>query len=189
MVLVVLGCSVALTVFSDDGAKDSLWVVWRSGKTDSLRIEAMTELINDHYLYQHPDSAGLLASELQRFGERVNNATATFNGLRLKGTSAIMKSDFVAARSFLEKSYTLAVQLNDLQKQASVLRLIGVTLYYTASYSSAVSYLSRSLEISEKLGDMNEIADNLTTIGVIYHMQKDYQRAVDYHLRAVKIDE
>jgi adenylate cyclase len=189
LALVVLGCLLALTVFSGDGAKDSLWVVWRSGNSDSLRIEAVTELINEYYLYQNPDSADLLASDLQRFGEKVNNATATFNGLRLKGTSAIMKSDFIAARAFLEKSYTLSVQLNDLQKQASVLRLIGVTLYYTGNYSSAVSYLSRSLEISEKLGDMNEIGDNLTTIGVIYHIQKDFQRAVDYHLRAVKIGE
>ncbi len=88
------------------------------------------------------------------------------------------------------KSLEIAIEQNDLQKQAKILKNIGsVYLLKLINYNKALEFYNKSLNISIKANDKNAMAACYNNIGVTYNRMGQYDKAIENQLFQLKINE
>ncbi len=91
---------------------------------------------------------------------------------------------------FYNKSLEIAIEQNDLQKQAEVLKKIGtVYLIKLVNYNKALEFYNKALEICKKANDKNVMAACYNNIGVTYNRMGQYDKAIENQLYQLKINE
>ena len=89
-------------------------------------------------------------------------------------------SDYNRAKSFWEKSLTLAQEVGDKQGEGRILNNIGQNYHTQGNYVLALDYLKRGLRINQQTGDVTGEATTLNNLAVIAIQQKDYILALNY---------
>lgn len=169
---------------------DSLWNIWQDeSQTIPKRASAFKSYIWRGFLFTDPDSAFVLAQELQRFGESHQYEKAEAFGYRLMGVSQHMKSDYPRALDYLLQGLKMHEALGEERLVSFTLGNIGSVYFEQGDYEKALDYQFRGLKIKEELEDRKGIASSLTNIGNAYYMQEDFSKALEYYQRSLIIKE
>ena len=190
LVLLILALLASKPASAQQPNLDSLYTLWQDpAKADSVRANAYSIYIQFGFLYSNPDTAAILADELIAFGEKHAYPKAQALGLRTKGGSYWLRSDYPKALDYYTRSLKIEEQLGDQKGISFLLHNVGAVYNAQGDYPKALDYYTRSLKISEQLGDQKGINFSLNNIGTIYYFQGDYHKALDYYTRSLKISE
>ena len=190
LVLLILALLASKPASAQQPNLDSLYTLWQDpAKADSVRANAYSIYIQFGFLYSNPDTAAILADELIAFGEKHAYPKAQALGLRTKGGSYWLRSDYPKALDYYTRSLKIEEQLGDQKGISFLLHNVGAVYNAQGDYPKALDYYTRSLKISEQLGDQKGINFSLNNIGTIYYFQGDYHKALDYYTRSLKIKE
>ncbi len=80
-----------------------------------------------------------------------------------------------------------AVQMNDIDNQASIMNNMGECYLFMNRNSLALDYTQKSLEIRRKLNQTEKVGLSLTNITRIYNNLGEYERGLEYGLQALEI--
>jgi class 3 adenylate cyclase/Tfp pilus assembly protein PilF len=169
---------------------DSLWSVWLDETaSDSCRADAMKLISWNGYLYSQPDSAFYFAQLLYDFSKERDMKGQMARALNTQGVSWYVRSDYIKAMDYYQRSLRITEKMGDKRRMASVLNNIGLIYSRTGYNPKALQYYQRSLRIYEDIHDSSRIAAMLNNIGVICVDQGDYPMAMEYFQQCLDISE
>ncbi len=100
------------------------------------------------------------------------------------GTLYAQQQNFVAALPFYEKSFALAQQQQDNQRESRAALNIGNIHLIEERWGKAVDYYMKSGALKEKVGDEAGLAILHNNIAAIYKDQERYQESLDYYKKS-----
>jgi len=130
-------------------------------------LERITEMLYEAYVLVHRGKAG-----------------AAFNKI---GRIYRAKSDFAAARAFLDRGLSLFKAAKDIRGVASSLDDLGDMARRQGNLDRAFRMVNESLELRRKIGDQRSIAVSLVNLGHIETSRASYREAARYYEEALKI--
>ena len=138
--------------------KDSLYNVWYNIKlSDSTRFEAISNLIQVHYLYKKTDSALVLGKQMLDLAEKKKIIEFEIEANALIGKIYFELKDFSAGEKIYNKGLELAKTTKDSFLYAEKLFDLGYMYSKYENYTNAFKTLQKSEKIYRKLGDgLNE---------------------------------
>ncbi|MGB5363052.1 MAG: tetratricopeptide repeat protein, partial [Aureibaculum sp.] len=110
---------------------------------------------------------------------------STLNALSLE----VLKENILESKTYSEKAYELATQLDFKKGKAYSLKNIGLAAYYQGDYLKVLDYWTQSLESFEAIHDTLGIAKLVNNLGAVYYSQGSHPKALDYYLRSLKLSE
>jgi len=146
-------------------------------------------ITKEGYLNSKPDSAFYFAQVLYDFAEKRGLKKEMAWALRNQGVSFYLRSDFVKALDFYERSLNLYDEIADKIGIASALNNIGNIYMIKSDFPKDLDFYRRSLQIKEEFSDKRGMANPLHNIGSAYFYMGDYPKALDYYRRSLKIKE
>ncbi len=175
-------CSLAIN-------KDSLWSVWNNSETpDTLKLQAMSKLAKQGYVFTDPDSSILCGELLFNEATKTNSIKYQADARNTQGIAYAIQGQF----SFAIQKYMEALKFFEKSKneggQASTLNNIGVLYSDMGDLDKSLDHYERSLAIKEKLGDSLGMASTINNIGVIYKGKNDFEKALEYYQRCYNIE-
>ncbi len=135
----------------------------------------------------NPDSAITLATNLLISSQHTDDLQLTMQAELLLGYSYYSNNQFDKALQHLNKSLSVAQQLENNEFIALTLNRIGNTYQLQGLYAQAMHAYKEALTINQELNDRREIARTLVNIGTVNSMYGNYQRSIDNFLRALSI--
>lgn len=169
---------------------DSLWGVWQdTNLPDTVRAQAFKDYIAKGYLYRKPDSARILAAELQNFATQVGDTVWIADAKFLKGIAFFVKGDFVQALKIYEECYKSWERVDDkvhLAKAANALAVVNTQL---GDYQTAINYYHKALRMREQSGDSSGVSSILMNMGLLYKEQGEYHKAIEIFDKGLLIAE
>lgn len=170
-------------------AHDSLQKVWENIKLpDSTRLLALS-IISWDYLHTNPDSAFLLATDIQDYAKLKKLKFWEANALNTMGAVYYIKGEYPKALTYYFKSVKIKQKIGDKRSLAKSLNNIGLTLQEQGSYAESLRYYYKSLRIKEQLKDEQGIAVSYSNIGMIYQFQKRFTKALDFHFKSLALEQ
>jgi class 3 adenylate cyclase/Tfp pilus assembly protein PilF len=167
---------------------DSLYTIWQDqSKHDSTRLNAFQEYIWNGFIFSKPDSALILANELQLFAEKQNYPKAQVLADYTKSAVMYLRGDYANALKFNAKSLELSESIDAKKMTASNLNMFGLIFEKQGLYSNALTYHQKSLLLSKKIKDLRGVAFSLNNIGEILEAQGNNVKALDNFERSLAI--
>ncbi len=167
------------------GQLDSLMSVWGGQEyPDSIRIMALHQAIDAHFVYTNPDSAMAWTEValLQSKSKGLDKCIA--ESLRMKGKVSFMTGNFDDALQWLQQS---------LEKSQAIQFDVGIARNYNniarvnaeiGNYTGAIDYYEKSLAISASIKDKFLEAELLNSIGYINLLQGNNDLSIQYFDRS-----
>ncbi|MEM6429511.1 MAG: tetratricopeptide repeat protein [Deinococcota bacterium] len=103
------------------------------------------------------------------------------------GCVAWDQSDFVAAKTHIERALEIARQHDDLLSCIALQNNLAATLQQLGDYATAVHYLQDALLLSRRLGKLHRTVFTLSGLAVIKRLQGEPQAARDMLLEALEL--
>ena len=170
--------------------KDSLYNVWYNIKlSDSTRFEAISNLIQVHYLYKKTDSALVLGKQMLDLAEKKKIIEFEIEANALIGKIYFELKDFSAGEKIYNKGLELAKTTKDSFLYAEKLFDLGYMYSKYENYTNAFKTLQKSEKIYRKLGDGLNEGWSIVHQGFIYRDLGDYKEAEKYHLKHLELSE
>jgi serine phosphatase RsbU (regulator of sigma subunit)/tetratricopeptide (TPR) repeat protein len=200
---------------SSEHANDSVIVTTLKYKlylSDSLRSKmekhyALLELLKYpknvtseeyfHYLMKEGDAqiniGGVLMTmdyhfQAVRIAENIKNDTLLFKVYRRIGVNYIKSNDYPLSLKYLNKAKDIALNMNNLQKEASCNMSIGNNYKNQKIYDSAMVYYTKSIEMSKEIGWDRGLAGNYNNIGNVKRKQGYIKESIDYFNLAIDMN-
>ena len=103
---------------------------------------------------------------------------------------ATMRDDYYMAKSYAEKSFVMAKEL-DYEKgiMSSAMQLAQIYNFYLLNYFEAEHYLSLAVDIAEKSGTPKEKIDAFSAYGYLLYAMSNYDESIKYYKKAFAIAE
>jgi len=138
--------------------KDSLFKVWYNIKLqDSTRFGAMSDLIQNHYLFKKTDSALVLGKQMLDLAQKKKNIKYEIEANTLIGNIYFELNEFELGEEIYTKGVELAKTINDSALYAEKLFRLGYMYSKYDDYTNAFKILQKSQKLYRKLGDgLNE---------------------------------
>lgn len=177
-------------VFSQTHELNSLLIVLKSAKEDTLKVktlQAIANIKNDEQKYTEALAYNIPARDL---AEKLKFKRGIARAYR----SIAYSYDWMAYTttgdySQVEPNYLKALgvykELHDTNQMAGIMLQLGYSLDYQADYSSANNYYFQSLRYYESLNDSNRVARLLFLLGQSNKFQNNYPKAFEYLFRSV----
>lgn len=146
---------------------------------EAFRLSAETEFQD-----KNPDSALILASEILKIHNRINNPPILFEALIQKGMAWDNLGNPDSMTHYYKKSYDFALLINNDTLIAKALYLIGDT-YLETNKKLARAYYTKALNINRELDRFLSAAHNLAHIGLSYDYEQNYDSAITYYHEAI----
>jgi class 3 adenylate cyclase len=182
----VLSLFMLMTALAVRSNPDSLYTVWQdASQEDSVRVQALDDLIWRNFLFTQPDSAYTLAQYQIDFAKEKGLMDKVADGLNTQSISLAVRGDYFKALGHQQKSLGVWKKLNNKEGMASSLANIGKVYEQLSNYPLALDHYLKSLKYAEDLGKTKQIATTLTNIGVLYTNQREYKLAEDYILKGL----
>lgn len=185
-------CLVGLC-FTSKGQIDSLRNTWQDASLrDTIRMEALSNLIMKGYVYYDLDSAEYLINELEVFAHD-KSPSYTLRATYLRGVITSERGNLVQALEFFETSMKGYEKLGLDSDRIRALSGMARTHGYLGNVSLAVRYYSEVLEYHERVERSlpansqpnGAVARTLNNIGVLYLNQNDFEKAKEAFIRSV----
>lgn len=167
---------------------DSLWVVAKQTKNDSVKIR-MYNKIGFGYIFNDTKKA----IEVIKEGKQLAEASNFYFGLtELINTQGIYmdvmgKSD--SAKSYFEKALKMSRQHGFKNIETMCINNLGMFNWNRGNYNEALDYFFQSLKIDEDLNSETSTSASLNNIGLIYQEMNLNEKALEYHKKALKVRE
>lgn len=167
---------------------DSLLTIWNSKELDdTARTDAYQSYIINHFLYNSPDSAFILAQEYYKFAKQKKLKYRMSTALLLQGISKCFVNNYEEALHYYSRCLKFRITSGNQEGIASVLNNMGLVYFEQGDHSNALKYYLKSLKIEENLKNEKGIASTLNNIGLIYKEEGDYNTALKNYNRSLKI--
>ena len=167
---------------------DSLLTIWNSEELhDTARTDAYQSYIVNHFLYNSPDSAFILAQEYYKFAQQKKLTYRMSTALLLQGISKSFVNNYEEALHYYSRCLEFRITSGNQEGIASVLNNMGLVYFEQGDHSNALKYYLKSLKIEENLKNEKGIANSLNNIGLIYKEEGDYNTALKNYNRSLKI--
>lgn len=164
---------------------DSLRLIWKDDQqTDSIRFQALYDIIYPNLFFSNPDSALVLAQEILDQATNKNNLYWQGSALKIIGLYYSIQSDPVKSLAYSKESLEKFMEGNYLFPQAGIYNNIGLTYHFLGDYLNAIKEYQKGLEIVEKLKINDRIKWSL-----IGNLSKLHEDLGDYDLALTYIQE
>jgi tetratricopeptide (TPR) repeat protein len=169
---------------------DSLRRIWNDQKQpDTSRMEAMSTISFEGYIYSNADSAFYFAQLLYDFAKRVDNKKYLAQALNTQGTTFYFKGDYAKAIDYFNRGLKIREAIGDKRGVASSINNMGAIYTDQGESEKALECYKRSLKIREEIGDKDGMAASYNNIGAIYAERKENTLAIEYYTRSLKLRE
>lgn len=183
--LLVLPCLLALGhIHAQD--LDSLRLVWRdTDRPDSLRFKACYDLVWDGYLFSDPDSALLVADQLQDTARKHGSAQYDALAYDLQAAAWYVKGDLRKALSFYEISLPMHEARGDVGSMADVIGNMGSMYSFLGEHNQALALYDKALTVHTKEQDTLAMANDINALGGVYMVRGEHGRAIEHYTRSL----
>jgi tetratricopeptide (TPR) repeat protein len=167
---------------------DSPRLVWNdTTQPDTVRLQAMDNIIWDGYLFSQPDSAYYYAQLEYNFAKNKGLKKQMAIAINVQGISFWIRDNYRVDIDYYTRSLTIKEEIGDISGIASSLNNLGVIYKAQDNYRVAIDYYTRSLTIKEEIEDKKGIATSLNNIGSVYFKLDDFIAAHDFQTRGLTI--
>ncbi|MBK9285383.1 MAG: tetratricopeptide repeat protein [Sphingobacteriaceae bacterium] len=193
--IILIGVLASLNLQAQNSFRDSLKILLKKSIPDSIRINALNELINDE---KDRDLWDIYNEEIIKVCER--NLTCENESLKNyykeslasaynnKGYMENLAGNNFAALELFKKGVIYSLQVNDSLTAAYSLINIGAGYDIQGNLLKALEQYHLSLTWLEKLKDKRGMAACLINIGNIHKKQNELQTALTYYERSLKLN-
>ncbi|MFZ1687143.1 MAG: adenylate/guanylate cyclase domain-containing protein [Flavobacteriales bacterium] len=169
---------------------DSLRAVWNDpGRPDTVRLQAMENLIWDAYVYVQPDSAFLLAEEMATFAERGANPGWQAKAFDLQAASWYIRGEAAKALEFYQRALVIHRHTGNKDAEAGCEGNLGLMSSILGDHTKALAHLERALALDEELGNRKGMANVHLSLGRLCMDQGDYTSAVEHYSGSLSLAE
>ena len=169
---------------------DSLWRIWYDTVLpDTNRLDAIRQIIWNHYLYTKRDSALDLAQQQYELALKTNNKKYMASALNTQGIALSNSGYFKRALDVFKKKLEINEEDGNLKGVGNSYVNMALIYYDQGNYKVALDYLQNGLSIYEELNNETGIAYALGNIGLVYEKQLRYEDALQCYRTNLKINE
>lgn len=169
--------------------KDSLLRIWKNTSiADSLRANALSNLIFNEYQYKKPDSALLLIENLENFIQAKKLDKHQADALILKGNVFTVNGDNLKAIEYYQKALKNYETFHDSKGITTALNNIGRVYKSIWNFDKALDYYNRSLQIAIAINDKTSQSRALVNIGNIYNDKFKVDEALSYYTKSLELN-
>lgn len=163
--------------------------IWEDrSRHDTVRLDALRELIWNGPLFVEPDSALGLARMMHDSAQAMGSLRHMAAALNLQAIVNAMGGDHAAAIGLYERSLRLSREAGDVESQATALKNIGGSHFMMGQAYDGLSFMARALELKQGAGDRME-ANILTSMALACTKMDDYAKAEVHARKALAIAE
>jgi signal transduction histidine kinase/DNA-binding NarL/FixJ family response regulator/tetratricopeptide (TPR) repeat protein len=171
------------SLLSAQSASDSLWLVWSNQQVaDTIRLNALNELIRNKFLLNNPDSSIKLSNLQLALGKKIKSERHQGEALSNIGVSSDILGDFNAAMKNHHQALEIWNGLADKMNQARTINHIAVVHKKQGNYTKAIEMYMEALRINESIGNHRGIAVLQNNIGLIYYNQAYRSTDLDFRI-------
>lgn len=169
---------------------DSLYMLLGdSTKSIRERVTNTSAYFSDHYLYNKPDSALLVANELLANFKAQENQIGQMVFNRMIGTYYFNIADYENAVLYFKQSLAISRDLGIRKSEAANLNNLANIHAEQSSFGQAIDNYNQALKLYEQEEDIVGISSILHNIGSIYADQLDSEKALDYYKQSLELCE
>ncbi len=188
--------SISITSFAQNRTIDSLKLILKSAKHDTIRMQILDEMVkveNDDSLsciYDKQLDALVQKNLALNPPANLKNSILKFNANLVfrKGLSCYRQSDYVKALDLYNQSLKIRKEIGDKIGISYSLNSIGLVYSNQGDNSKAIDYYNKSLKISTELKNKSRISTTLYNIGIVYYNQGDISKALENYNKSLQID-
>ncbi|MCG8326874.1 MAG: tetratricopeptide repeat protein [Chitinophagales bacterium] len=168
--------------------RDSLLSIWNdSTKEDTLRLEALFQMINNHYSSKLPDSARILSQLLYEKALEADAVRYQVKASYLVGNAFMHLGQYEASKAKLEEALLLSEQLGDHKWMALTLNSLSIVNQDLGDLDLALEQLQKSMDINYQAGDTARTTGNLLNIAAIYESKGETLNSLEYNKKALSL--
>ena len=173
--------------FSQQSKIDSLFVLNRTTRVDSIKLKTFLEL-TDLYSFKNPDSAILFGKRGKLLSKRINDQKIIANACTELGWAYYVSGDYNSALENFLEALKINEKLNDQKNISTALNNLGSIFLNQKNYKKASEYYAKALAIDKKANNKKWISSDLSNIGIIYFNEGKYDKAIEYYSKALAIN-
>ena len=95
--------------------------------------------------------------------------------------------NYDSAYILAELLHDLAIDIEELEKQAYAFKIKGIVMDYRHEYDSALYYYNLGMDIAVKQGNRKEASNFYQNMAMIYRQQAEYEKALGYYNKSLEI--
>ena len=161
---------------------DSLRHVWtNTSLPDTTRFLACYDLVWDGYLFSDPDSALLLAEELQATAREKRSAKFDALAYDLQAAAWYVKGDMRKALSIYAISLPMHEARGDVGSMADVIGNMGSMHSFLGEHKEALALYEKALRVHTERHDTLAMANDINAIGRVHMVRGDHARAAQFY--------
>lgn len=169
------------------GNKDSLIrIINNPSVHDTAKLNAYYEL-GWEMIYSSSDSTYLLAKKAFLIVKKYHDKKNQPKILNLLGGYFQMKTDYLQAVDYYQKSLKIGEELNDPDAMLVAIGNIGALYIILGQFEKALNYQLRSLAIAEKNNRVEKLASIYNNLCLLYNEFKERDKAISYGKKALEI--
>lgn len=176
---------IILVVFAQKNKIDSIHILLKQSKVDTIKLRLMNELAGEYY-YVNPDSSLYYSFKVVENGAILNTERGKTSSINRIGLIKLDRADYKEAVDYFLKALTIAEEKNNYTEMAYIYNNIGISYSAQNDDINTEKYLKKALEY------YNKVENNNANIGVIYNNlsviaqdKKDYETQLDYLNKAL----
>ncbi|MBB5269404.1 tetratricopeptide repeat protein [Algibacter amylolyticus] len=181
------------TVFAQK-EKDTLFKIWHNQALhDSIRFDAVTNLIEDYYLFTKTDSALVLGRQMLDLAKQKNSnqfqidANILMGKAYRSGNLYLEYDDYINAFKALQKSQKHYRDLGDKLNEGWSATYQGFIFQTLGDYKEAEKQHLEHLRLSEKYGIKRSISGANGNLANVYSKMGDIPKSIKHWKEAIKI--
>jgi len=169
---------------------DSLRKVWGNEQLpDSTRFNACYDLVWEGYLFSQPDSAFVLAEDMEAQARAKGSLNFQTRANDLKAAVWYVRGDLPKALEHYTASLALYEQQHDTDGIADVLTNMATMCSLMGEQDEALRLYERGMRMHVESNDSVSLANDLNAIGRLHMVRGDHARAVDHFARSMRIQQ
>jgi len=181
---ILLAFTLLFCVYDSNGStnKDSLLTIWNNqSETNSTRINAIHNLIWDHYTQTNQDSGIHLAEQYLEFAKKNGKQRDVADALLTAGRLYARKGSSVVSNTLLDQSLRIAEEIGDSLLIGECYSVKGSNENGTGDLLTGHKFLLKALAINKKTGNQQFEAYDYGNLGNIFAALGMYEEAKDYY--------
>ena len=168
---------------------DSLWRVWNDERLpDTARMQAMDYITFDHYMFNDPDTAYVLAGLVLDLAKRVGSTRYEAWALNAQGVALQQKGDYPKALDHYERSLEIMEMRGDNRRAAFAHMNLGAVMYDLGETAEAKVHYERSLELGRSISDSAAQGGTLNNYANLLNEEGDTALALELYTSAILIN-
>lgn len=169
---------------------DSLWNIWNDDtRIDTIRLQAMNELIQSNYLFSQPDSAFFYAQLQIDLATKSDQKKWIAHALRVQGISLAIRNEYNRATVHLTRSLNLYNRIEYKIGQALIYNAFGNIFREQGMFGEALSNYNKSAVIYKSIDYNNGLSTVLYNMGLVSFSQGEYSQALNYYNESLMLNE